>query len=451
MTRDKKFYSDFFSLLVFIALQNLIVYCVNLADNIMLGRWSEEALSGVALANQIQFLLQMIVTSAGEGVVILASQYWGKKDPGTIPSINCTGLIIGLIIGSIFTLAGFFFPHQLLGLLSNEEPILAEGVKYMRIICWTYVIYCITTILLCTMRAVENVHIGMYTSVLALVVNIFLNYCLIFGRLGFPRLGVEGAAIATLVARLSELIFTAVFTFRIDKKLRMKVRQLFRGNRIITKDYYRVAVPIMLGGASWGIAQFIQTSILGHLGSSAVAANSIAASLFSIISVVAYGSGNASAVFIGKYIGGGDHSRLHEYVNTIQLMFLMIGIVSGTLLFSLKGLIISFYKVSADTAALANQFLTVLSITLVGTSYQAPALSGIVKGGGETSFVFYNDLIFQWGIVITTSLLAAFVWKLDPVWVFLFLKCDQILKCFVAVVKVNRYTWVRKLTRENIA
>ena len=137
ITRDKSFYKEFFSLLVFIALQNLIVYCVNLADNVMLGRWSEEALSGVALANQIQFLLQMIVSSVGEGVVVLASQYWGKKDLRPIPDVNGVGLKIALGTGLLFTLAGFFLPRQILSLMCNEAPVVAEGVKYMRIVCFT--------------------------------------------------------------------------------------------------------------------------------------------------------------------------------------------------------------------------------------------------------------------------------------------------------------------------
>ena len=447
ITKDKSFYKQFFSLLVFIALQNLIVYCVNLADNIMLGRWSEEALSGVALANQVQFLLQMIVSSVGEGVVVLASQYWGKRDLKPIPYINGIGLDVALGIGTLFMLAGFFMPEPILRLLSNDDLIIAEGVRYMRIVCFSYLLYSASTVLLATMRSVENAHIGMEVSIMALVVNVLLNYCLIFGRLGFPRLGVRGAAIATLIARGCELAVALVYALKIDKKLRLKANQLFKTDKTIAKDYVRVATPVILSGLSWGIAQFIQTSILGHLGSAAVAANSIAVSLFSVVTVVSYGAGSASAVFIGKVVGSGDHSRLREYVVTLQLMFLCFGLMTGSLIFALKGAIISFYNVADETRALANQFLTVLSITSVGSAYQAPCLTGIVRGGGNTNFVFYNDLIFQWGMVITFSLLAAYVWHLAPVWVFLFLKSDQLVKCIVAAFEVNSYRWIRKLTR----
>ena len=150
---------------------------------------------------------------------------------------------------------------------------------------------------------------------------------------------------------------------------------------------------------------------------------------------------------MGKLVGSGDQSRLREYVRTLQALFLLIGVITGALIFVLKDGIISIYNVADETRALARSFMTVLSITVVGSAYQAPCLGGIVRGGGRTSFVFYNDLIFQWGMVITLSLLAAFVWKLSPVWVFFFLKSDQLVKCIVAAFEVNSYRWIRKLTR----
>lgn len=178
-------------------------------------------------------------------------------------------------------------------------------------------------------------------------------------------------------------------------------------------------------------------------------ANSIAGSLFSIISVVAYGASSAAAVFTGKTVGMGDRDKLKEYVKTMQVLFLIIGVISGVALFLSREAILSLYDVAPETQALAREFIGVLSITLVGTAYQVACLTGIVRGGGHTKFVFYNDLIFMWCIVLPLSLLGAFVWNLPPTLVFFFLKMDQILKCFVAVFEVNSYRWVRKLTRDS--
>lgn len=447
-TRDKSFYRQFFKLLFFIAGQNLIAYAVGLADNVMLGNYSEPALSGVALANQVQFLLQMIVTSVGEGVVVLASQYWGRRDIQPIRYVSGIGMRVALVTGLVFTAIGLFFPEFALGLLSNEQEIVAEGVRYMRVVSFSYVLFSLSTVLLSSMRSVENAHLGLAVSTTALIVNIFLNYCLIFGRLGMPRMGAEGAALATLISRLVELLIVVVYAVRIDKKLSLTLRSLFITSAPLTRDYRRYATPVILSGFSWGVAMFLQTAVLGRLGAASIAANSIAASLFSVVSVLAYGSGNAASVYIGKTVGENDMTKLREATRTLQAVFLLIGLTSGGLIWLTRDLIISVYSVSASTRELARQFITVLSVTIVGTSYQVPCLSGIVRGGGHTKFVFYNDLVFMWGVVLPLSFLGAFVWKLNPVVVFFFLKSDQLMKCVVAAFEVNSYRWVRKLTRE---
>lgn len=447
-TRDKAFYRQFFSLLFFIAGQNLIVFSVNLADNVMLGNFSEQALSGVALANQVQFLLQMIVNGVGEGVVVLASQYWGKRDLAPIRSINGVGLRVALITGFIFLVAGLFFPEFILGLLSSSSGIVEEGAKYMRIISFSYVFFCLSSVLLSTMRSVENVRIGIIVSATALIINVFLNYCLIFGRLGMPRMGVEGAALATLIARFAELVIVAFYAVRIDKKLGLKFGSLFASSQALFRDYRRYATPVILSGLSWGIAMFLQTAVLGRLGDASIAANSIASSLFSVVSVVAYGASNAASVFTGKTVGEGDLTRLRSYVRTMQALFLIIGLLSGGLIYLTRDVILSIYDVQPATRELARQFITVLAVTIVGTAYQVPCLGGVVRGGGHTRFVFYNDLVFMWGIVLPLSFLSAFVWEMNPVVVFFFLKSDQIMKCFVAVFEVNSYRWIKKLTRD---
>ena len=448
LSRDKNFYRQFFSMLFFIAGQNLIVFSVNLADNVMLGNFSENALSGVALANQVQFLLQMIVNGVGEGVVVIASQYWGKRETAPIRHVTGVGMRVAMVTGVIFLLAGLLIPDFILGLLSTDQAIVAEGVKYMRVISFSYLLFCMSSVLLATMRSVENVRIGMIVSSSALVINIFLNYCLIFGRLGFPRLGVEGAALATLIARFAELVIVMAYASRVDKKLGLKMKTLLASSAPLVKDYKKHATPVILSGFSWGVAMFLQTAVLGRMGSASVAANSIASSLFSVISVVCYGSGNAASVYTGKLVGAGDMEKLRESTRTLQVIFLGIGALSGGAIWLCRDLIISIYNVQPATQELARQFITVLSITIVGTSYQVACLTGIVRGGGHTKFVFYNDLIFMWGIVLPLSFLGAFVWKLSPVIVFFFLKSDQLMKCLVAVVEVNSYRWIKKLTRE---
>ncbi len=449
MTRDKEFYKPFFSMLAFIALQNLIVYSVNLADNVMIGAYSENALSGVALVNQIQFLLQMIVNGVGEGLVVLGAQYWGQNKTDPIKKVISAATMVGALFGILFMAATMIAPRPILQLLTDEQAVIDEGVIYLSVMSYSYLVFCLTSVLLAAMRSIQNVKIGTVISLSTLLVNVALNYCLIFGRLGFPRLGTKGAAIATLIARIVELCIMLLYVFVVEKKLRMRVKDFFHLDRVLFRDFLRVGYPVILSGATWGIAMGVQTAILGRMGAASIAANSIASAIFSVISVVTYGGASASGVITGMVVGRGDRDKLREYVCTMQILFLMIGVVAGALLFACRDLILSFYTVSAETKALAGQFIAVLSVTIMGTSYQVACLTGIVRAGGNTKFVLYNDLIFMWCLVLPLSALGAFVWNLPPTVVFIFLKCDQVLKCFVAVWEVNSYRWVRKLTRED--
>ena len=446
--KDRQFYKSLFSMTVVIALQNLITYAVNLADNVMIGGYSQDALSGVAMVNQIQFLLQMIVMGTGNGIVVLSAQYWGKRQVEPIRRITSIGMTLGLLASLAMMLIVFFFPVQTLSLLTNEPAVIAEGTKYLKIICFSYVLFAITNILLASLRSVETVRIGFAVTLTALFVNVILNYGLIYGRLGMPEMGVEGAALATLISRVVEFLIVAVYALGIDKKIRWRPVDMLHLDRSLFRDYIRVGLPLILSSSVWGLAMSAQTAILGRLGSDTIAANSIATTIFQVVSVLAYGCANASGVIIGKTVGEGDIPRVKAYAKTLQILYLIIGAATGAVLFCSQDFIISLYSITPETRVLAKQFISILSVTVIGTSYQMSCLTGIVTGGGDTRFVLINDLIHQWLIVIPAAFLSAFVFK-APLWVtFLCLKSDQILKCFVAMVKVNRYRWIHILTRE---
>lgn len=432
-----------------IALQNLITFAVNLADNVMIGAYSQTALSGVAIVNQIQFLLQMLMLGTGSAIAVLSAQYWGKKELDPIRKATSIGVLLGVIVSAVMMLLVFFFPKQAMGILTNEQAVIDEGSKYLVIICFSYVIFAVSNNLLSALRSVETVKIGFVVNLLALVVNIVLNYGLIYGHLGMPEMGVEGAAIATLSARVVEFVVVVGYVLFWDKKIRWKPSHLLHIDKTMFRDYIRVGMPLVLANGIWGVAMSVQTAILGRLGEDTIAANSIATTIFQVVSVVVYAASTASGVLIGKTVGQGDIPKVKAYTKTMQILFLAIGVVTGAVLFSCREWIIGLYDVTPAAAELSRQFILVLSVTVIGTSYQCSCLTGIVTGGGDTKFVLINDLIHQWLIVIPAAVLSAFVFH-GPLWLtFVCLKADQILKCFVAVVKVNRFRWIRVLTREN--
>lgn len=449
-TADRRFYRTFFPLLVVVALQQLAMLAVNMVDNIMLGRYTELALSGATLVNQIHFTLQQLGSGIGMGIVVLASQYWGQQRTEPIKKIISIGMKLAFLVGGIFFLVSLLIPHELLSLFTNDEAVIQEGMGYLRIICWTYLLYSVSSSLMHSLQAVETAMIGTVMSVSTIVINLILNYCLIYGNLGFPELGIRGAAIATLVSRTVELIIILVYVLCIDKKLRMTLRDLLRFDFTYLRDYMRVATPIALSALLWGVAQAAQTAVLGHIGADVIAANSIASIVFQVFAVFGFASSNVASVTIGKTIGEGRLDMVKSYAGTLQAIFLLNGVVFGGLIFLCKEPIVNLYAVSENTKALAIQFLAVLSITTVGTCYEFPVESGIIGGGGSTRYAAWCDNLFMWLFTIPSAFLSAFVFHFPPLVTFCFLKADQLLKCIPNSIACNRWRWVKQLTKPEV-
>ena len=418
---------------------------------------SEAAMAGVSAVNQVQFLFQQLLLGAGDAAVVLGSQYWGQKRTEPIKRIAVCALLLGVALSLFLFVLAAVTPETVVSLFTSEHDIHAAGVEYLRVMKYSYLIFAMTHLLLAVLRSVETVRIGFWVSMSTLVVNCGLNYLLIEGHLGAPRLGVTGVAIATLAARVAELAIVLVYILCLDKKLGWKLKDFFRLDKLLAKDYFKLVRSFLITSLLFGGAVMLQTVILGHMDSgdtagSAIAANSIASTLYQMLKVAIVGASSAAAVLIGKAIGSGRMDVIKSYAQTLQLMFVGIGVCTSSILFILRVPIVSLYAaispdLSAETCRMALDFLLVLCVTGFGTAYQMPVSTGIIRGGGDAKFVLINDLISIWGIVIPVSLLAAFVLELPPVVVIACLNADQVFKCGAAFIKVNRYRWMKKLTR----
>ena len=447
-TRDRSFYRTFFSLLIVIALQQLAALTVNLVDNVMLGRYTELALSGATLVNQLQFVLQQVASGIGMGVVVLSAQYWGQQRIEPIRKIISLGLKFGLLIGIIFFTVTILAPYQVLGLFTNDSAVIAEGVRYLRLMCWTYLIFSVSNSLMYAMQSVETAFIGTVMSISTIFINLCLNYVFIYGHFGAPELGIQGAAVATLISRTVELGIILVYVLKIDKKLRMKLMDLLQFNFEYLKDYLRVATPVVMSGFLWGIAQAAQTVILGHINATVIAANSIASVIFQLFVCFGFACANVASIIMGKTIGEGKLHLVRSYAKSMQGIFLLLGLCSCVLMLLTKDAIVSIYSVSEETKALASQFLVVLGITSIGSCYEFPVESGIIAGGGTTKYAPIVDNLFMWLFTIPFSALSAFVFGFPPIVTFGILKADQLLKCIPNSIKCNHFHWVKVLTRD---
>lgn len=441
------FYKKFFSICILLVLQNILALSVNLADNIMLGAYSEPALSGVTAVNQIQFLFQQMLNAVGDGVVILGSQYWGKKDMVSIKKIAAIAMRAAIMIAVILFLCVSIFPHSVLHLFTTEEGIIGEGMKYLAIIRFTYVLFAVTTILLITLRTVESVKIAFCLSVSTLFINCCINYVLIYGRFGAPQMGAAGAAIGTLTARFMECICIISYVLKREGVLKLRLRDYLHLDTNLKRDYIKVTFPLFCIQSMWGVNTALQTAILGHMTARAIAANSAASNLFLLVKSAAVGAASAASVIIGKTVGEGSEITARLYARRLQILFVFIGLASGSVLYFLRTPVLGLYALSEDAYKLADTFLVILSVICVGMSYQMPANDGIIKGGGDAMFVVKMNLISIWGIVIPLSALMAFVFHASPAVVVWCLNSDQIFKCIPAFLKVNYGSWIKKLTR----
>ena len=449
LTKDKSFYRSFLKLSLALMVQQAVVLSVNLADNVMLGSYSETALSGVSAVNQIQFILQQLVYGFSNGMIVLASQYWGQKKTEPIRRLMAIAFRGALGIASLLFCLVSLFPHQAVGIFTNDAAIVEQGCSYLNIVRFSYLFFAVTTILLGGMRTVEKVKIALYVSLAALVVKCSINYMLIKGRYGFPELGVRGAAIGTLTARILECVIVAAYVLGKDTLLKFRAKDLLRLDSAFLRDYIRVSLPVITTGFLWGCNTALQTVILGHMSSSAIAAHSISSTIFLFLKVTSVGASSATAILIGKAVGSGNMIRVREYIQTLQVIFICIGAVLGLILFTIRLPLLSLYTLTPETRSLASTFILIEATVLVTMSYQMCMNTGVICGGGDTRYVMIMDLIFIWGFVIPMSFACAFKWNASPVIVLLMLNSDQYLKCIPAAIYGNSYRWVHRLTREN--
>ena len=447
-----------------VTLQNVVAYSVNMLDNIMLGSYSQTALSGAATVNQIFFMVQQVSLTVCDALVILASQYYGQKRMSPVRKITGFALKLSLAWGLLIAGICLILPGQVLGIFTRDAAIIDQGRAYMQILLYTFPLFMLSATLMAALRVVGTVRISFYISVISLIVNGSVNYTLIFGHFGFPEMGVRGAAIGTLLSRIIEFAVVFAYVRFKDRDLalfseglpwiRARDRNSVRGraDRELERDYYRVAVPVMLTGILWAISVPMQTAILGHLpgpdASDAIAANSVAMTFYQYLKVIVAAMASASGVVMGQSVGRGDMPRIRSDARTLSALDLGIGIVLAVILFVLRTPLLSLYNLSETALLYADQIMVILCFVMVGMSYQMPVGNGILRGSGDTKFTMWLNLISTWAIVMPLSLLAAFVWRLPVPMVVFCIQSDQIFKAIPAFLRVRSGKWIKHLTRD---
>ena len=448
LTRDSSFYKSIFSISLPIATQNLITFAISMVDTLMLGRLGEISLSASAIGNNIFFILAVIIFGVGSASSVMGAQYFGKKDIKSIHKIMAIMYRICLLLAIFFTFISFFFSKQLISIFTDDKLVIVEGATYLRIISLGYILYALTSCTITILRSVKTIKISLLVYSVALVVNIFLNWVLIFGNLGFPSLGVAGAAIATVLSRCSEILVILIFMSKFESKIKFKFKHLKLLDKVMFKDFIKVSTPIILNEFFWAIGSSMICIIVARMGTNVVAANSINNVVNQFATLFIHGLSSASSVIIGNTVGEGDKKKVMEYANTICILSIFMGILAGLTIYFLRPIAVNLYNISDDTKAIACEIMIATSIVSIFRALSANILMGILRGGGDNRFVFLLEMSFLWFIAIPLGFIAAFVLKLPIVLVFLIIRSDEILKTFIGAFRVARGKWIHDVTRD---
>ncbi len=443
---DKIFYKKLFALVLPIAAQNFMTAVVSASDALMLGLQGQTALSAVSLATQVQFVLNLFFVALTIGATVLAAQYWGKKDEESVEHVLAITLRLSILISLLFFLAASFCPEMLMRIFTNETVLIAPGVSYLRIVSGSYLCMGISQVYLCIMKnSGRTLKSTIYGST-AVILNLILNALLIFGLLGLPEMGIQGAALATLLARVVELALVLLENRKKDV-VRIRWKYLLTPSASLQKDYYYYTAPVLANELAWGCGFTMFSVIMGHLGNDAVAANSIANIVKNIISCFCLGIGAGSGIIVGNELGRGNLERAKEYGKKLCQASVSFGILSGLVLLACRPLIFLF---AANLSAQAQDYLKVMllvcSYYLIGKSVNCTVIAGIFCAGGDTRFGLCCDTITMWVVIIPTGLAAAFYFKLPVLWVYFFLNLDELIKLPAVYIHYKKYRWVKNLT-----
>lgn len=446
-TENKAFYRSLASLVIPITIQNFITNAVNSADVFMLGYVGQTELSAVSLANQFQFLLSGFFFGISSGVVMLASQYWGKKDTNSIQAVMGIATKIAFAITFILALGAVVMPETLMRIYTNDETLVAIGASYLSIVGVSYVCMSFSQVYHCTLRSMERAQLSTVISSIALVLNVILNAVFIFGIGGAPRLGVIGVAIGTTAARVTELALCLADAVR-GKLFRLDLKIMFGRHKLLFADFCKYSVPALINDFAWTFAFSTYSIIMGHMNADVVAASSVATTVRNLCTILCFALGSGASVLLGIKIGEGKLEEAKRDAKKSCQVTLAIGIVTGVVILLLRPVVFLCFSLTERAAGYLDFMLWISAYYVVGQAMNTLLIAGIFRAGGDSRFGMICDIIVMWFVSVPLGFLSAFVWKLPPMAVYFILCLDEFWKIPVVYVHYKKFGWLKDITRE---
>ncbi|MFZ5945964.1 MAG: MATE family efflux transporter [Bacillota bacterium] len=442
----KNFYHQMLIIALPVMIQNFISSFLNMIDTVMVGRLGETEIAAVGIANQYFFFFNMFLIGLCAGCSIFISQFWGKKDIVNIKRIVGIGLLSVTIVSFVFMVLGVLNPNKVMALFNNDPIVIDLGSKYLKISLISYFFTGITFVYSFSLRSIGNAVQPMLISVVALVSNAFLNYIFIFGNFGAPALGVEGAAVATLIARVMEAVILVVSVYIRKGVLAASLRELLDFTFGFIKKSYRTIFPVILNDMCWGLASLVYVAVYGRMGTQEVAAIQICNTINNLFMVVIFGLSSAAAVMIGNSIGAEEEWLTRKYARTFSILSIQVGFVLGVIVAVTSPAILNFFNVSDIVRDSSQIILLIISVIFFIRVLGIMIIVGILRGGGDATHAFIIEGITMWFIGVPITIVGAFVFQFPVYIVYGLAVIEEIAKCILGLLRLKSERWIKNVT-----
>ncbi len=443
---NKGFFKELSKLMIPIAFQSFMLAAVAASDTIMLGIVSQDALAAVSLASKIQFVQNIGIAGLVGGGMVLSSQYLGKNDKATVGNIFTIMLRYSILICIIFWAISFFIPTQLMHIFTNDSIMIEIGAKYLKISSWSYLIIGITQCYLMMLKTANKALSSAVVSSIAVVINIILNALFIFGLFNIPKMEAEGAALATVIARIIELLL-ALIIFKGSKCLKYNVLNIFKLDFKLEKEFFKVSKNLILNEFIWGAGITIYSIIIGHLGSEATAANSIASVVKDLVTSLCRGIGVGGGIMIGYRLGKSDFDNAKACGDKLVKISFIYGLISAAIILIATPIVINTMVLTDTASYYLLIMLIICSVYMIAKSINIAIINGIFYSGGDSRFDAYSLGVTMWGIIIPLALLGAFVFSWHVLVIYLIISMDEVIKIPWVLKHYKKYKWLKNITK----
>ena len=443
---DKAFLKRLVNLTLPLAFQALMLALVAASDAVMLGRVEQNSMAAVSLATQIQFIQNMMLCAVTGSIAILGAQYWGKGDKQAIHKIFGMSLRIASVISLFVCVLCVGFSNQLMLIFASDSELIRIGAGYLRIAGWSYLLTGFSQCFLGMMRVTDHADRCAFISSGAVIINIILNAVFIFGFLGLPAMGANGGALATLLARIIELVWAVISSYQKDF-IHPSLGDLLARDRLLAKDYIKCGMPLAGAAMFWGVGFTSYTAIMGHLGTDAAAANSVAAVVRDLMCCLCDGISAAGGIIVGNELGSGDLEKGKLYGGRIAKLSVYVGLFSTAVILLVTPLVTSFMILTPLAKRYLIGMMVIMSFYMIGRAINTVIINGVFASGGDTLFDVYSLAVSMWCIAVPLALLGAFVFKWPVLAVYACTCVDEVGKLPWVFFHYKRYKWVKDLTR----